>query len=624
MLHLCTSSIVRCSSLFLAVAASSTLVADTDVSGPILANTTWTQANSPYVVTGSILIGGGSTLTIEPGVVIRVNADLGIQVGSPEGFGHGTLVAQGTPSQPIRFTSNAAPETQAPGDWIHVFFSDLAVDATFVDDKYESGSILQHVIVEYAGAGSPSTGSVTVNSASPYLDSVEVRSSARSGLRIDAGTAPSLRITNCELWSCSVTEQHGGALYINGGEGHLISGNDIYDNVVNLSVGGVYSGGGVYLQNATNTAFTGNKIENNDAFANGGGFYATGCVNLLFRDNLVLENSANTYGGAFMEGSAIDCVDNLITGNSASSWAGMYVWGNNALVTGNTIINNIASGQGGGGGLLGSSLQVGLNQWSGNTAGLIGGLDINSDNVLFVDNIISDNQAINANGDVGGIEIDGDNGTYTGNVITGNSAGRDGGGMVVDGDSGHTFVGNLIDGNIAGARGGGVFLDALNTTWSDNVITNNAAATQGGAIHNNQEGNTFAGDVDANVFNTITGNAAPLGPAIFHNVASGAGGNLPATFVCWGTSDQSVVQTIVHDFFDNAALGIVFTFPLVEECGAPACPADLTGDGSVDGADLGIVLGAWATSNPAADLNDDGIVDGADLGLLLGSWGSCG
>jgi hypothetical protein len=53
----------------------------------------------------------------------------------------------------------------------------------------------------------------------------------------------------------------------------------------------------------------------------------------------------------------------------------------------------------------------------------------------------------------------------------------------------------------------------------------------------------------------------------------------------------------------------------------PAGAADLNGDGGVDGTDLGLLLGAWGTANPAADLNDDGVVDGTDLGLLLGAWG---
>ncbi|MFO0873953.1 MAG: multiheme c-type cytochrome [Phycisphaerales bacterium] len=48
---------------------------------------------------------------------------------------------------------------------------------------------------------------------------------------------------------------------------------------------------------------------------------------------------------------------------------------------------------------------------------------------------------------------------------------------------------------------------------------------------------------------------------------------------------------------------------------------DLNGDGVVDGADLGLLLGAWGSRGGPADLNGDGVVDGADLGLLRGNWG---
>ena len=49
---------------------------------------------------------------------------------------------------------------------------------------------------------------------------------------------------------------------------------------------------------------------------------------------------------------------------------------------------------------------------------------------------------------------------------------------------------------------------------------------------------------------------------------------------------------------------------------------DLDGNGSVDGADLGLLLGTWGSNDCAADLNQDGVVDGADLGALLGAWGT--
>ncbi len=55
---------------------------------------------------------------------------------------------------------------------------------------------------------------------------------------------------------------------------------------------------------------------------------------------------------------------------------------------------------------------------------------------------------------------------------------------------------------------------------------------------------------------------------------------------------------------------------------APACASDLDGNGSTDGADLGMLLGAWGGSG-AADIDGSGVVDGADLGAMLGAWGAC-
>jgi hypothetical protein len=58
--------------------------------------------------------------------------------------------------------------------------------------------------------------------------------------------------------------------------------------------------------------------------------------------------------------------------------------------------------------------------------------------------------------------------------------------------------------------------------------------------------------------------------------------------------------------------------------GAP-CAADLDGNGAVDGADLGTMLGAWGpcAGSCIADLNGDGEVGGNDLGSLLAGWGPC-
>ena len=53
-----------------------------------------------------------------------------------------------------------------------------------------------------------------------------------------------------------------------------------------------------------------------------------------------------------------------------------------------------------------------------------------------------------------------------------------------------------------------------------------------------------------------------------------------------------------------------------------ACRADINGDGVVDTADLGLLIGQFGTAGPEADLNMDGVVDTADLGILIGEFGS--
>ena len=57
---------------------------------------------------------------------------------------------------------------------------------------------------------------------------------------------------------------------------------------------------------------------------------------------------------------------------------------------------------------------------------------------------------------------------------------------------------------------------------------------------------------------------------------------------------------------------------LLESTGG--CPEDMNGDGTVNGADLGLLLAAWGTDG--GDFNGDGTTNGADLGLLLAAWGT--
>lgn len=73
--------------------------AQTNVSGGIYQNTTWTLSGSPYVVNSSIVVFPSKTLTIEPGVEIQINNQNNSNIYIET---RGTINCIGTDAQPIK------------------------------------------------------------------------------------------------------------------------------------------------------------------------------------------------------------------------------------------------------------------------------------------------------------------------------------------------------------------------------------------------------------------------------------------------------------------------------------------------------------------------------------------
>lgn len=87
------------------------LNAQVTISSDITSNTTWTRNNIYTLTGGFIYVTNNATLTIEPGTIIKGNeAALVVTRGSK-------IMAEGTATQPIVFTSYQSAGNRNPGDW---------------------------------------------------------------------------------------------------------------------------------------------------------------------------------------------------------------------------------------------------------------------------------------------------------------------------------------------------------------------------------------------------------------------------------------------------------------------------------------------------------------------------
>ena len=310
----------------------------TDVSGALSSDTTWSLSNSPYTVTGSILIPDGVTLTIEAGVTVKFNSGLYIK-------NEGVITAVGTSSNKITFESNSV--SPAKSDWSGIRIRPTGGSAIDGSQNYSSGSQFKHVIIKHADIGLYvyDTGlhvSYTEFDTNNY--GVEIRKT--DGVVIDNSTFTE---NTAGIWS--EYEDYSSTDYVQAISNTFIKNSTFSAN--NYGIDLIMNQRDFINLNITTNIFT----ENNIGIDFGGGGYGPRVHSVLISENIVYNSSSygvnlnRVYG--LGTGTSLDYplefTKNIVLNNAGGSLMFEYSPSvkfkihKNILISNTADVNNIAS-----------------------------------------------------------------------------------------------------------------------------------------------------------------------------------------------------------------------------------------------------------------------------------------
>lgn len=260
----------------------------------------------------------------------------------------------------------------------------------------------------------------------------------------------------------------------------------VNDSVITGNMG--YQGGGIHV-NPGNIIVNNSQITSNDTTRDG--------------------------GGVFAQGGTVSISNSLISGNSAATGyqgGGIYLWNAAATLTGVTLQQN--------------------------SAGVGGGLALQTSSLSITDGAISNNQATTYGGGVA-LNAPTSDVTITSATISGNSAASGGGIRHANGSAKLTLTETSIAGNTATSsssnygEGGGIYTSKPLELNRSTVSGNSATRNGGGArtfdaltlINATVSGNSAATGGGMYVTNSSS-TASVLNSTIAANSSSGAGGGL--------------------------------------------------------------------------------------------------
>ena len=174
---------------------------------------TWTNMGIPYVLDGSVLVRNTTAypvLTLNPGLVLKIDDGHYLEIGSSNVGEYGGLVAQGTASAPITFTSlhddstggdtygDGTATRPRPGDWNDIIFRNY-ITSSIMDNcivryggnilgsiyVYHSSPILQHNLIQYSD-----NECINVISGAPNISHNTFAESSAYGVYVDGSVVP--------------------------------------------------------------------------------------------------------------------------------------------------------------------------------------------------------------------------------------------------------------------------------------------------------------------------------------------------------------------------------------------------------------------------------------------------
>jgi hypothetical protein len=205
-------------------------------------------------------------------------------------------------------------------------------------------------------------------------------------------------------------------------------------------------------------------------------------------------------------------------------------------------------------------------------------------------------------------------------TFTNNTGYVDGGGAQTYASSGRlansTFTGNRCAVTYAGSgsafKAVGIKTAGTTVTLEDCTITGNTVPGAGAAVEYFENAKILAGTlrlIGTEIVTNLQGSGTPndaAGLRVIGRQTACVVGN--GTTICGNTP-----RNVEGPFLAEGSWTVC------------DCLADVTDDGQVNAADLGIVLASWGAvdAQGSGDTNHDGVVNGADLSSVLDNWGVC-